>query len=272
MNISLNFVQFDIKTNDPLENIKKIEKLSTNTQQTDSDQDYPKIILLPELFTTGYGNFSEIREFSINFNKMDDLASEQVKSLRELAAYHKATIIGSIPELKSNKLFNSCLKITSESVDVIYRKMHLIGPMDEPKFFTSGETISVDDSNSINIGMQICYDLRFPEAARYLCSQGAKLLVYTANWPSVRSEHWNHLIIARAIENQCFVIGANRIGSDKWGEYCGNSQIISPVGKILASVEREEIYSGITVDFRTEIENARAKFNVHKDRKINFKI
>ena len=144
--------------------------------------------------------------------------------------------------------------------------------MDEPKYFTPGDTIETDKSNLIPIGMQICYDLRFPEAARYLCSQGASLLVYTANWPSLRGEHWNHLLKARAIENQCFVVGANRIGSDKWGEYCGNSQIISPTGKILVSAKQEETYSGTIVSLDTEIMKARSKFNVHEDRKINFKI
>ncbi|OLS28086.1 MAG: 2-oxoglutaramate amidase [Candidatus Heimdallarchaeota archaeon LC_3] len=268
MKILLNLVQFDIKTNDPIHNIDRINKLLENVSFEKNDQKYKQIIIVPELFTTGFGNFVEIKNCAIDFSNLNNLALEQTEHLKNLANKYNALILGSIPELKNKSLYNSCIRISTDSIEVVYRKMHLFGPMDEPEFFTNGNTLLNFEYSSLNIGTQICYDLRFPEAARKLSADGASIIFYTADWPSKRGNHWNHLLKARAIENQCFVIGVNRVGSDKWGEYFGRSQIISPMGEILGSLKQEESCLTKMIDVTKEIESSRLKFNVHKDRRI----
>ena len=116
----------------------------------------------------------------------------------------------------------------------IYEKMHPFGFIDEPRFYAAGAEIVLDRVGKFGIAPSICYDLRFPELHRLATAGGAEVLSIIANWPTARIEHWRALVIARAIENQAFVIAVNRVGSDPTHDYGGRSMLVSPLGEVLA--------------------------------------
>src|SRR5436305_11333639 len=129
---------------------------------------------------------------------------------------------------------------------VKYRKMHLVtaAPLDERVCFSPGNGFVAAKISDFNVGLSICYDLRFPEMARALVVKyGANLIVNSSAWPVVRAEHLRILALARAVENQSYFIVANRVGTDDGVTLCGGSVIIDPAGKILtsASTDREEL-------------------------------
>ena len=116
----------------------------------------------------------------------------------------------------------------------VYEKMHPFGFTDEPRFYAAGTEVVLDRVGGFGIAPSICYDLRFPELHRVATAGGAEVLSIIANWPTARIEHWRALVIARAIENQAFVIAVNRVGSDPSHEYGGRSMLVSPLGEVLA--------------------------------------
>ncbi len=116
----------------------------------------------------------------------------------------------------------------------VYEKMHPFGFTEEPRHYAAGERLVLDRVGSFKTAPSICYDLRFPELYRHAALAGADLLTVIASWPAPRIAHWRAMLIARAIENQAFVIGVNRVGCDPEHEYGGESLVISPQGEILA--------------------------------------
>ena len=264
-------VQIEIETNNPQNNIKKVVNLiksSFKEQKINpTDAISNRIIVLPELFTVGFGNFAEVHKYAENFsNNLSKDASNILFQLSQLSKELNSAIIGSLPEKENNQLFNTAFLAQNGKIKRLYRKIHLFHPMEEKEFFTSGMDLETTILYNETIGTQICYDLRFPESARKL-SETAKILFFPANWPAVRGSHWDTLLKARAIENQVFVIGVNRIGSDKWGEYYGHSQVVSPLGEVLSS-PLDSVERVITVQIETTkaITEAQKKFNIHKDR------
>ncbi len=120
------------------------------------------------------------------------------------------------------------------SLGPIYEKIHPFGFTEEPACFASGERVVIDRAGPFTVAQTICYDLRFPELHRVAIDHGADLLVIVANWPAERAAHWRALVIARAIENQAFVVAVNRTGRDPSFTFDGGSLIVSPTGVVLA--------------------------------------
>ncbi|MCZ6788235.1 MAG: carbon-nitrogen family hydrolase [Planctomycetota bacterium] len=120
-----------------------------------------------------------------------------------------------------------------EGIVARYRKMHPFSHAGEHKAYRPGDDLPLFDLHGFSAAMLICYDLRFPEAFREAALRGANLFFVPANWPAARATHWRALLVARAIENQAFVIGVNRIGSDPDVEYAGGSLVVDPAGEIL---------------------------------------
>jgi omega-amidase len=121
-----------------------------------------------------------------------------------------------------------------------YSKRHPFSLAGEPSRFSAGQDIVVLPVGSFMLAPSICYDLRFPETYRQATLQGANLLVVIANWPEVRIAHWRALLVARAIENQAYVVGVNRSGADPTLRYTGQSLIVDPWGRLLADAEDGE--------------------------------
>jgi predicted amidohydrolase len=137
-----------------------------------------------------------------------------------------------------------------------YRKIHPFSFADEQKYYSAGNETVITKYENHAIGLTICYDLRFPELYRLYAKERVSIMIDIANWPVKRIEHWKHLLKSRAIENQCFVIGVNRVGTDPFNEYNGYSGIFDPMGEEIILVEGRE--SLITTEINLDaVENTR---------------
>jgi predicted amidohydrolase len=138
-----------------------------------------------------------------------------------------------------------------------YCKRHPFSLGQEPRHFVAGEAIVVSPVGPFQLAPSICYDLRFPEGYRRATCAGANLLAVIANWPEVRVAHWRALLVARAIENQAYVIGVNRVGSDPKLRYTGQSLIVDPWGRLLADAQDSECAIGADLDLDALLEYRR---------------
>jgi len=187
------------------------------------------LVVLPELWGCGY-----------DYPKLQEHASdtpELLKALQQEAGARDITVVGSLPELGSGSdspIYNSLFYVDVSGVVGCYRKQHLFSPMGEDDFFTAGRELQPISLESGRVASLICYDLRFPEIARSQAAMGAGLLVVAAQWPKVRLAHWRILLLARAIENQLYVVACNRSGESDGTEFAGHSMIIAPDGEILS--------------------------------------
>jgi omega-amidase len=191
---------------------------------------YPTdLILLPEMFHTGFTmNAADLSE------SMQD--SEGINWLRKLAQRSNAAVYTSLIIREGNSFYNRGVFVYPNGKIEKYDKRKTFGLAGEDRVYTAGSSENIVEYNNWKINLQICYDLRFPEIVRNKIEDNGKakydLILYVANWPQRRVEHWRTLLKARAIENQCYVAGANRIGFDGLGiHYSGDSAFIDPLGE-----------------------------------------
>ncbi|MCL2678521.1 MAG: carbon-nitrogen family hydrolase [Clostridiales bacterium] len=193
------------------------------------------IAVLPELWNCGY-LLPELPRLA------ETLSGASVSLLREAAAKLGLFIFGgSIAEKKDGKFYNTSVAIDAKGEIVAkYRKAHLFQTgLREHDYFAAGDRWVLAETPWLKAGMILCYDVRFPEFCRNLVLRGAKMLVVPAQWPRTREAAWRALCTARAVENGCFVLAANRAGLDGL-DYHGESMIISPRGEILGSLRDSE--------------------------------
>ncbi len=227
--------QIDCSTSEIGRNLEKIARISQ-----DCSRQGVRLVVFPELVDTGYV-MEDIEAKASPYESGIPLGS-----LKEAARSNHLYIIAGITERESDKIFNSSV-VVDPAGDLIanYRKIHLYTPSGEDVFHSGDKliTVTIDD---FTLGLMICYDLRFPEMARSLAIKGADVLIVPTAWPFPRVEHWQLLTRVRALENQCYLIGANRVGRDGSFTLCGNSRIVDPHGVIVssASEDREEIITG----------------------------
>ncbi|MDR2711942.1 MAG: carbon-nitrogen family hydrolase [Clostridiales bacterium] len=199
--------------------------------------------LLPELWNCGY-DLPDLPDLAEN------LRGESIGLVQKLAAQYKMYIFaGTIAERKDGNYYNTQAVINNKGEIIAkYRKVHLFNPrLAEGKYFHSGDKWALAHTPWGPVGLATCYDLRFPEFSRNLALRGAEMLVFPAQWPGIRLDEWRILCQARAVENQCFVLAANRTGTDmlEGGEfvYEGGSLIVAPNGHILADAgDREGVF------------------------------
>ncbi|UJL46242.1 carbon-nitrogen family hydrolase [Virgibacillus sp. NKC19-16] len=240
--------QMDIIAGDPGANRLKVEKWVNRTVK----EEQPDIIVLPEMWTTGY-TLAELE-------KLADVDGEPTTSfLKNMASRHNINIIGgSIANKKEDGIYNSSIVIDDRG-NVIYQydKIHLVPMLDEPRYLTGGkEKVQVFELGGVKMGLIICYDLRFPELARSLALQDVQILYVVAQWPTARKEHWKALQVARAIENQMYVVSSNRIGSYDGVDFSGNSMVIDPWGNVLkagSGTEEETIVETLSLELVPKI-------------------
>ncbi|MDT0178066.1 amidohydrolase [Enterobacter sp. BRE11] len=185
------------------------------------------LILLPEMFTTGFAMEAAQRSLP---------QAQVVDWLRKHAAASDALVGGSAAIQTEKGAVNRFLLVEPDGTLHQYDKRHLFRMADEHSHYLPGETRAVLEWRGWRILPQICYDLRFPVFSRN--RDDYDLALYVANWPAPRALHWQALLLARAIENQAYVAGCNRVGSDgNQHHYSGDSRIISPQGEILSEAE-----------------------------------
>lgn len=232
------------------------KNLSMFSTKIDSIKESTDLIVLPEMFTTG---------FSMNAEKLAESDNDRTLDwLKSKAAAKKADITGSIIIKDRDAYFNRLFWVKKNGEVSHYDKRHLFRMADEHKIYTPGKKRIFCQVNGWTIYPLVCYDLRFPVWARQKL-ESYDVILYVANWPERRSSHWRLLLQARAIENQAYAIGVNRVGSDGLNIYYrGDSAIIDPLGNIIKQEADKEFIHTETLSWE-KLENYRRKFPVWMD-------
>ncbi len=228
-NLRVTLVQADQVWETPSANFENYEQLLLGVE-TD-------LILLPEMFQTG---------FSMNIALAESMEnSVSVEWLLQMAREKKAAIYTSMMVREKGIHYNRGLFVTPEGEISVYDKRKTFGLAGENQYFKSGTSETIVQYKNWNLQLQICYDVRFPEIVRNKFSNlspAYDVILYVANWPEKRALHWNTLLRARAVENQCFVAAVNRVGSDASGHrYSGDSKLIDALGNETLLTKNEEI-------------------------------
>jgi omega-amidase len=228
MNITI--IQTSLHWENKTENLKHFEQLMAAVSPNTS------LIILPEMFTTGFTMRPEVNA--------EDCDGEGLQWMQRMAQIKNAVICGSMAVKDQDNFFNRLYWVKPDSSYHQYDKRHLFRMAKEDKHYTAGKTKIIPVIGNWKICPLVCYDLRFPVWSRNRYNHGAweyDVLIYVANWPEVRSYPWKQLLIARAIENQCYVIGVNRIGVDGNGiTHSGDSMVINPRGEVISQTNTDE--------------------------------
>ena len=226
---------------------EKIRSISTNKQ----------IVILPETFNTGFAMTPE--------RLSEAMDGPTVRWMQQLAKQEKIILVGSIMITESQQHFNRLLWVLPNGQIQHYDKRHRFSLGGEQEQFTQGSRRVIVQVNGWRILLQICYDLRFPVFSRQQSTDEYDAILYIANWPEKRMLAWNTLLRARAIENQCFAIGVNRIGQDGNGiSHSGGSAVYNPLGKAYYHKENEADIHTITLD-KTELITCRNNMPFQQD-------
>ncbi|SFK89645.1 Carbon-nitrogen hydrolase [Paenibacillus sp. 1_12] len=255
---NLALLQMDIVIGEPELNYAKLEKLLNEAVEGDTK---PDVIIFPEMWNTGYA-LERIHELA-------DVEGQRTHALlSEFARKHEVNIIGgSIAEKQGDQIYNTIYAYDREGSRIAdYSKIHLFRLMDEEKYLEQGSHIGQFELDGVSSGMMICYDIRFPELARKLALGGAQIMFVPAEWPNPRLHHWRTLLMARAIENQMFVVSCNRVGISGTTEFFGHSMVIDPWGEALAEGDETEQVIRAQIDLAL-VDEVRSRIPVFEDRR-----
>ncbi len=246
-------VQLDTIEGNPDANLGKAKLLAKGLQGVD-------VAVFPEMWTLGY--FPDLGGFTGR-----DLMERTLVSISELAREMRTYVVaGSIPESEGTSVFNTCFVFGRDGKPAgQYRKIHLFRPLAEDAVFRRGMAPGFTRIDGVQAGLMICYDLRFPELARSLALAGARVIFTVAQWPVQRLGHWRALLIARAIENQVFMVGVNATGIRNGVRFGGCSMIVDPWGKVIVEAGEGE---GVSVGELAleEVDRVRSVIPVWEDR------
>ncbi len=227
-------VQCDIEWMQKEKNLGRLSRLINDCEATD-------IIVLPEMFATG---------FCMDSAKIAEPADGEVlRWMHAEARKHNAAVVGSVATQDEGNYYNRLLFVEPDGNTTAYDKRHLFTYSGENKNYSAGEKRIVAESRAARILLQVCNDLRFTVWSRN--QNDYDVAIYVASWPTSRIAVWDTLLKARAIENQCFVVGVNRTGVDPACEYPGHSTIIHPYGKVI-TIHPEDKESSITTEIDME--------------------
>ena len=250
--LNIGLIQTSLVWEDRDANMQQLEKKIQSVSGAD-------IIILPEMFTTG---------FSMNSAMLaEEMDGTTVGWLAALAKEKKAVITGSFICKENEHFYNRLVWMQEDGKYHWYDKRHLFRMGEENKHYSAGKNRLVVEYKGWRINPMVCYDLRFPVWCRQ--PSGEKpfdLQIYVANWPERRSYPWKSLLVARAIENQCFVAGLNRVGTDGRGiTHSGDSMLLNAKGEILSKLKPfEERTEQVSID-KSSLQEFRKQFPVGDD-------
>ena len=265
--LTITTIQTDLVWENKAANLQMLEKKINDLRER------TEIVVLPEMFSTGFTMRSSLAE---------GMDGETVEWMKNMAAKNKIILTGSLIIKEGDQYFNRLVWMLPNGHFGVYDKRHLFGYAEEDKYYQPGHKRLIASVKGWKINLQICYDLRFPVWARNRVLQTNDLpeissnpvegiapeydiLIYVANWPERRNHAWKTLLCARAIENQCYVIGVNRVGRDENNiKYSGNSLVINSLGEVLYHMADEEDVFTITLQ-REHLEDTREKFPFWRD-------
>ena len=248
------FLQMDCVEGRAPTNRKRVEAAVDEAVAAGAD-----LIVLPELWCSGYDLASTVGQpgWDVDFSRLAELSA-------------RIPIVGgSLLESAGDRCHNCSVAYENGEEVERYRKLHLFKPLDEPRWLAPGPSPSrVFTLAGLRCALAICYDLRFAEMFRPLAEDGVELICVPAQWPRARVEHWRALLVARAIENQCYVLGVNRRGWFRETEFPGHSLLVDPRGQIVVDAGEEPgLYYG-EVD-PAEVRQWREQFPVAADRRAD---
>jgi omega-amidase len=256
--LRVSLLQMDVKAGDPEANFSKLHSM---LKEAVSGPVKPDLVVFPEMWNTGY-------------------ALERISELADANGVRTKLLVGSFCREHGIMALAGSVAVKSESgvrntVYVFgrngqmtgeYSKIHLFRLMEEEKALVPGERPGAIELDGIPAATMICYDIRFPELARTLALEGAKLLVVPAEWPNPRMHHWRTLLTARAIENQMYVVACNRVGVSGHTEFFGHSMVIDPWGEVVVEGGEEE--GILSADLNLElVDEVRGRIPVFEDRR-----
>lgn len=244
-------IQTALHWENPQANYSMFEEKFSSIHHTD-------LVVLPEMFTTG---------FSMNTSRAIQPGYDPLKWMKHQAYTRGFALVGSYMVEENGKFFNRLSFVSPEGEVISYEKKHLFTLAGEQHHYTSGNRQVIVSYKGWKLALMICYDLRFPVWCRRTSIFNYDAIIFTANWPDRRSHAWRTLLLARAIENQSYVIGVNRVESDGSGViHSGDSAIIDPLGKYICLAHPfEETVLQATI-YKTELNEIRERLPFFDDR------
>jgi len=248
--LTLSVIQTDLFWENNHANLTMLEyKIDSITEPTD-------LIILPEMFTTGFTMRAQ--------DLAETMEGPSILWMKKKSLEKKTDLIGSLIIADKGKYYNRLLWIKPDGKMYFYDKRHLFRMAGEDKVYTAGNRKLTVELNGWKIRPFICYDLRFPVWTRNYGNE-YHAAVFIANWPEKRSFHWKTLLPARAIENQAYIIGVNRVGEDGHGiSHSGDSAVFDPAGQTVINLRGKEEIRTITL-FSSLLEEYRRSFPVWMD-------
>ncbi|WP_276351525.1 carbon-nitrogen family hydrolase [Cohnella caldifontis] len=256
--LRISLIQMNIEAGNPEVNFARME---ARLKDAVVRQPKPDLIVLPEMWNAGYA-LDRIGELA-------DPDGERTKAFfSDFCRAHGVNVLaGSIAEKRDGGVYNTIRMYGRDGRELAdYSKIHLFRLMDEHLHLQAGDRLCRFELEGVPAGAMICYDIRFPELARKLALDGAKLLFVPAEWPHPRLHHWRTLLQARAIENQMFVVACNTVGVSGKSNFFGHSMVIDPWGEVIAEAGEEETILTAEIDPRLA-EEVRGRIPVFEDRR-----
>jgi len=237
----------------------KAANLSMFEDKINSIKEKTEVIILPEMFSTGFNMVPD--------ELAEDMNGTTVEWMKKIASSKRIIVTGSVIIREGEHYFNRLIWMLPNQQYGYYDKRHLFGFAGEDERYTAGNKRLIASVKGWKINLQVCYDLRFPVWARQSGNNQPEydVLIYVANWPERRNHAWKTLLQARAIENQCYVIGLNRIGNDGKDIYhSGDSMVVDALGEILYHKAHDEDIYTITLH-KEPLEEIRTRLPFLKD-------
>ena len=253
--LTITLIQPDLRWEDKAANLRHFETLIGEIREN------TQLVILPEMFSTGFSMRPEALA--------EHMDGPTVAWMKQIAASKKVILTGGLIIEEKGRYFNRLIWMLPNGRYGIYDKRHRFAYAGEDQHYTAGHKRLIASVNGWRVNLLVCYDLRFPVWSRQQLQEPPEpefdLLIYVANWPQRRSHAWKTLLQARAIENQAYVVGVNRVGNDGNDIYhSGDSMIVDPLGEILYQAGDKESIFTLTLQ-REKLEEVRTRFPFWKD-------
>lgn len=255
MKLTISLAQIQVQLGRPEANFANLQSIAGEAARRESH-----ILLLPELWSTGYA--------LADAGPLAKVNQEMLPEISRLAGEHALAIGGSLLLEKEGGIYNTfSMHLPGSSSSILYEKIHLFRLMEEDRWLSPGGRLVQFNAPWGSTGLAICYDLRFPEMFRRYALDGARIVLISAEWPLQRIRHWQTLLRARAIENQCFFAAVNCVGPCGSETFGGLSAVISPWGDVLSecSADQQELIT-VTIDME-EVARIRQQIPIFEDRR-----
>lgn len=255
--LTIALAQIDLAIGNPAKNLETARAKIAEAKARAAD-----IVVLPELWSTAY----DLEHATAHASALD---AGTFTAIANAARENQIAVVGSLLESRAGRIYNTATFVDARGNRLgAYSKLHLVPMLEEDKYLAGGDDAQVFDAEFGKFALAICYDLRFPELWRHYALAGARIAFLPAEWPQQRIAHWRTLLPARAIENQIFMVGCNRVGTSKDQTFGGHSMIVNPWGEILVEGDDRAALLVAQIDLNL-VDQARQRVPVFRDRRTD---